>query len=642
MRPSLAAQVLATAAAVLGLACSAKDGASRSGGSCRALSASSTGPGDANHLFPVSQGSTWSYQIARSDPSQPLSLRRERVRAGVPRQLSGLSATTFTVSDLDDPSAAVQERFLASGPSGLTFVPGPSADPLDRTIGPYQLLRFPVSAGDTFVQSHCDDISSGEDLDGDGRVDLMDLHSEVTVIGDEQIWVPAGTFTATRVETRAWVSIQTATGAFASEATEVDWFAPGVGLVRSLSVDGEGVEEDEQLIGYRIEGGGEAGFLDAWTLATNVAPANSDTTTPGRPAIVFDGSGNLLASWVATGMAGVDGLRAWQIGPDLSVEPSLAVIDGIGSGGAVSPPVAAFDGTSVLVIGPPCGGCGAPVAQRITPAGVRLDGASGFELPSGGSTVYAPSVASDGAGWLTAWTEYLGTGIRTASIGPDGTVAGGGLLGAPFSTWPSGPVVAGGAGSYLVAWAEDATELRAVRVASDGTPLDADPITISSVVSAKEAAGIAWDGTSFLVVWLDARRGALSDPGYRTSDVYAARVAPDGTVLDPGGFAVNARPGVTKGDVSVGAIPGGFGVAWAVFGYDSPAGIYAARVTSGGALLEPASGPGIEVARPTEYASQLVHPVVVEAVGGRTLVVWVVNREMSGTAKSIQAARFAW
>ena len=40
------------------------------------------------------------------------------------------------------------------------------------------------------------------DLDGDGRNDVVDVNSTVTVVGTETVSVPAGTFTATKVETK--------------------------------------------------------------------------------------------------------------------------------------------------------------------------------------------------------------------------------------------------------------------------------------------------------------------------------------------------------------------------------------------------------------------------------------------------------
>ena len=75
-------------------------------------------------------------------------------------------------------------------------------------------------------------------------------------------------------------------------------------------------------------------------------------------------------------------------------------------------------------------------------------------------------------------------------------------------------------------------------------PLILDPtVSHESFVSGVPAAGpqvnpaVAFDGTNFLVVWGDYRSGSGS------TDIYGARVAPGGTVLDPSGFVVSNAPG---------------------------------------------------------------------------------------------------
>jgi hypothetical protein len=84
-------------------------------------------------------------------------------------------------------------------------------------------------------------------------------------------------------------------------------------------------------------------------------------------------------------------------------------------------------------------------------------------------------------------------------------------------------------------------------------------------------------------------------------------------------------------------------VAWWIDGYDPVSGIHAARVTGDGVLVDgPSSGAGFDVVRYGEFASRPVHPVVVPAANGRSLIVWAQNDEMYGQAKSIRAAVLAW
>src|SRR6186997_1007044 len=99
------------------------------------------------------------------------------------------------------------------------------------------------------------------------------------------------------------------------------------------------------------------------------------------------------------------------------------------------------------------------------------------------------------------------------------------------------PEVDSNGSEFLVAWEDrrsgsiDQTDIYASRVAEDGTTLDPDGIPITTAAGFQWTPEVASDGTNFLVVWTD------SAPGNR-SDVRAERVTPQGEILDPGGFVL--------------------------------------------------------------------------------------------------------
>ncbi|MCX7804663.1 MAG: hypothetical protein N3A38_05675 [Planctomycetota bacterium] len=105
------------------------------------------------------------------------------------------------------------------------------------------------------------------------------------------------------------------------------------------------------------------------------------------------------------------------------------------------------------------------------------------------------------------------------------------------------PAAAFGRDVYLVVWQEGEamagvkdTNILAARVSADGKPLDPKGFAVCSAAGFQAYPMVAFDGANFLVAWQDYRNG-------RDWDLYAARVAPDGRVLDADGFAVAAVPG---------------------------------------------------------------------------------------------------
>src|SRR6476646_4902196 len=102
---------------------------------------------------------------------------------------------------------------------------------------------------------------------------------------------------------------------------------------------------------------------------------------------------------------------------------------------------------------------------------------------------------------------------------------------------------------------------------------------------------VAFDGTNYLVVWQDHRSG--------TSDIYAARMSPTGTLLDEGGFPISIAPD----DQSAPRVAFGgteYLVGWTDYRSGSSPDIYGARVNTAGGVLDP-SGFGISTAANTQF-----------------------------------------
>lgn len=97
-----------------------------------------------------------------------------------------------------------------------------------------------------------------------------------------------------------------------------------------------------------------------------------------------------------------------------------------------------------------------------------------------------------------------------------------------------------GDGAILVAWMDDRSQLVgggtaqsgldvfAIRLAADGTPLDPAPFAVAAGAGWQQAPQVSWNGTSWLVTFYS------QDPTqfYYQNNVRGVRIAPDGTVID--------------------------------------------------------------------------------------------------------------
>ena len=148
------------------------------------------------------------------------------------------------------------------------------------------------------------------------------------------------------------------------------------------------------------------------------------------------------------------------------------------------------------------------------------------------------------------------------------------------------PDVAYGAGVYLAAWSSGsrdadhpACEIRCGRIdAKTLKPLDEEGIVICPPGDLREWPAVAFDGSNFLVVWQDFR-------SHKHYDIYAARVSPEGKVLDAGGFVVAAQA-CNQARPKVAFAGGNFVVAWVDARVYPVYGIYAARVSPEGKVID--------------------------------------------------------
>lgn len=222
-----------------------------------------------------------------------------------------------------------------------------------------------------------------------------------------------------------------------------------------------------------------------------------------EPALTWSGT-HFLAVWNEA--SGVRGTR---------LTPAGVVLDpaGIAIAGPTSEqPSVAWDGSNFLVVW-------ASGGARVSSSGTVLD-TTPIAIGAGSH----PSVASDGANSLVVWVsnaDILGARISSAGVVLDSTP----IAISTAAGTQSMPTVSWGGTNYLVAWKDSLTSsVLGARVDSAGMLLDPAGFVLGSSTNGGARPGLASDGTNQLVVW----ECALPPTG----GICALRVSPDGTVLD--------------------------------------------------------------------------------------------------------------
>ncbi|WP_223639439.1 Ig-like domain-containing protein [Corallococcus sp. EGB] len=331
------------------------------------------------------------------------------------------------------------------------------------------------------------------------------------------------------------------------------------------------------------------------------------------PAVAFNGTDYFIAwesGWDAFGM------RVTQAGGILD---STGIILALAASTQTAP-VVASNGTDFLVVWYDRRNLGESiVGVRVDPLGEVLD-PSGLEIALGtadGMAYFRPTVASNGTDYLVGWVGYghsqgriFGTRItRTGEV-----VKPGGLPLSPASLGSAtSPKLASNGTDYLLVFEASEEQwtprfLAGVRVSGAGVALDASAFLITPSLGEYGTHAVASNGKDYLVAW--------SANGSSDWDIHASRVTSTGAVLDPAGLIISAER-YNQRFPSVASNGTDYLVAWAGFSGRNIPHIYGARVTSGGARLDPA---GFVIA--TEHYQR--HPSVA-SMGTEYLVAWQDN-----------------
>ena len=215
--------------------------------------------------FPDQIGNEWHYRGQVTEG--PLQTIEQKFFSNVSsvtgtKDIKGMTVTVF--HDTNPGNHGPMNSFYRRDSVGIVYYGSEPGTPFEKQLVPYQIVRFPMKVSSSFPQFNRKELDFDTDLDRDGIDEKADAQGDATVLGQESVTVPAGTFKdAVKVEARMNMQIHLSGAKRTVQGTDVmtAWFVKGVGLVKYVErqelspMDDRGVVTDimEELESYGIK-----------------------------------------------------------------------------------------------------------------------------------------------------------------------------------------------------------------------------------------------------------------------------------------------------------------------------------------------------------------------------------------------------
>jgi hypothetical protein len=215
--------------------------------------------------FPDTIGSHWEYrgQITEG-PLQTIDHKFFSNVSSVTGNKTVRGVSVMVFRDTNPGNHGLSDSYYRRDAVGIVYYGSEPGTPLEKQLIPYQIVRFPMKVASSFLQFDKKSLDFGSDMDRDGVNEKVDALGDSTVVGQENITVPAGTFKdAVKVEAKMYMKIHLSGAQRTVTGTDVmtAWFAKGVGLVKYVErqelspLEDRGVitEIMEELESYEIK-----------------------------------------------------------------------------------------------------------------------------------------------------------------------------------------------------------------------------------------------------------------------------------------------------------------------------------------------------------------------------------------------------
>jgi hypothetical protein len=186
--------------------------------------------------FPDSLGSQWRYHgEVVEGPLQTIAktgfMNVSTVKST--DKVRGVAVKVF--HDTNPGNHGPSDSYYRRDSAGIVYYGSEPGTAIEKQLIPYQIVRFPMDIPSSFQQFDRKGLDFGSDLDGDELNEQADMVAIVTVLAQEPVTVPAGSYPdAVRIEARMTMRIilSKTTRVAVGTDTMTAWFAKGVGLVK--------------------------------------------------------------------------------------------------------------------------------------------------------------------------------------------------------------------------------------------------------------------------------------------------------------------------------------------------------------------------------------------------------------------------
>ena len=553
--------------------------------------APASGPGDTSSYFPTGLQDQWRFDFTTDHPSATQPSGPLSVTVTGTKTIQGVSATVFTRSNPLN-TAGGPDNYFAVSNGGVTALGNTdSNDTISPLIVPYVQALFPVALGQV-SQVVGQNLPFGHDSNNNPIT--LDLTQTISNAAMETVDVPAGTFAnALKQVTTINATAHDGTQSAPVTGSDTAWYAPGAGEIKDQSTASGGgttINTAMELRGYTLNG-------TLHGIAPNTAPARTVSATGCSgsshpvPAVSSDGTNFLTVLYACVDPNSF--ASNWEgvlQGPDGSVQKIFNITAPAPSPGVQTwlHAVIGFDGTHYLVVYED-----ASASSSTAPLESIVLGTDGSVI-AGPTTVATAFLANsalpterealafDGSRFLLIYTEGGGPPGSTPEVS--------GLFLAPSTGQTAGsafvisqgqgaahdsPAIAFDGTNYLVVWVDEATSplgLHAMRISTAGAPVDVAPFALVDLSTSmlQEACcdlepTLSFDGTNYLVAYRDPR-GVAPPSGSNFASISAARVSTAGVLLDgtptTPGIVVAASKTISRGRVRSVFLNGAHWLVW--------------------------------------------------------------------------------